>query len=198
GLRLRAILADPTLRLQRPQRAGSQDEDRLRVLLAVEAEGNLSPYGRRFAHFVKGLSGVEGRGSPPGSASDILLQPLRNHNTPEDALNGDSPPFCLVLDPAELMAVILDLEGRQLPHSEGAGSFAFLSLRCFANQGLRSSLTSSDRETLGSRPFASRSRDRKSTRLNSSHVAISYAVFCLKKKKKSAQIVCTSGITSRV
>src|SRR5690625_7067700 len=28
-----------------------------------------------------------------------------------------------------------------------------------------------------------RTRDRKSTRLNSSHVAISYAVFCLKKKK---------------
>src|SRR5690625_643155 len=28
------------------------------------------------------------------------------------------------------------------------------------------------------------STDRKSTRLNSSHVAISYAVFCLKKKKK--------------
>src|SRR5204862_8278508 len=28
------------------------------------------------------------------------------------------------------------------------------------------------------------SRDRKSTRLNSSHVEISYAVFCLKKKKK--------------
>src|SRR5437870_11757091 len=28
--------------------------------------------------------------------------------------------------------------------------------------------------------------DRKSTRLNSSHVAISYAVFCLKKKKKKS------------
>src|SRR5690625_6616147 len=27
--------------------------------------------------------------------------------------------------------------------------------------------------------------DRKSTRLNSSHVAISYAVFCLQKKKRS-------------
>src|SRR5208283_5538892 len=27
-------------------------------------------------------------------------------------------------------------------------------------------------------------RDRKSTRLNSSHITISYAVFCLKKKKK--------------
>src|SRR5207302_7437385 len=32
-------------------------------------------------------------------------------------------------------------------------------------------------------------RDRKSTRLNSSHVKISYAVFCLKKKKKNKKIV---------
>src|SRR5690554_7282169 len=32
---------------------------------------------------------------------------------------------------------------------------------------------------------AAASKDRKSTRLNSSHVRISYAVFCLKKKKKT-------------
>src|ERR1022692_3547523 len=31
--------------------------------------------------------------------------------------------------------------------------------------------------------------DRKSTRLNSSHLVISYAVFCLKKKKKKNQAV---------
>src|SRR5690348_17916418 len=31
--------------------------------------------------------------------------------------------------------------------------------------------------------------DRKSTRLNSSHPSISYAVFCLKKKKKHNKIV---------
>src|SRR2546426_9530659 len=31
-------------------------------------------------------------------------------------------------------------------------------------------------------------RDRKSTRLNSSHLVISYAVFCLKKKKKNKHI----------
>src|SRR5947209_16696822 len=31
-------------------------------------------------------------------------------------------------------------------------------------------------------------RDRKSTRLNSSHANISYAVFCLKKKKKKNEI----------
>src|SRR5205807_7948735 len=32
-------------------------------------------------------------------------------------------------------------------------------------------------------------RDRKSTRLNSSHLVISYAVFCLKKKKKDKNTV---------
>src|SRR5690606_42126187 len=36
----------------------------------------------------------------------------------------------------------------------------------------------------GAKLLAQRCRDRKSTRLNSSHVKISYAVFCLKKKKK--------------
>src|SRR5256885_3690237 len=34
--------------------------------------------------------------------------------------------------------------------------------------------------------------DRKSTRLNSSHLVISYAVFCLKKKKKNKITVCLS------
>src|SRR5205807_8997604 len=34
------------------------------------------------------------------------------------------------------------------------------------------------------RPRPRSGRDRKSTRLNSSHLVISYAVFCLKKKKK--------------
>src|SRR5690625_7021030 len=33
-------------------------------------------------------------------------------------------------------------------------------------------------------------RDRKSTRLNSSHVAISYAVFCLKKKNNTLTVFC--------
>src|SRR5690242_21776934 len=34
------------------------------------------------------------------------------------------------------------------------------------------------------RPLDYCRKDRKSTRLNSSHMSISYAVFCLKKKKK--------------
>src|SRR5437773_6007635 len=40
-----------------------------------------------------------------------------------------------------------------------------------------------DARPLRSRLRKLRSRDRKSTRLNSSHITISYAVFCLKKKK---------------
>src|SRR5256885_5149455 len=37
------------------------------------------------------------------------------------------------------------------------------------------------------RSFYQFSLDRKSTRLNSSHLVISYAVFCLKKKKKGSR-----------
>src|SRR5947209_16294802 len=42
-------------------------------------------------------------------------------------------------------------------------------------------------------------RDRKSTRLNSSHANISYAVFCLKKKTKATQLFiqdCKQGSTA--
>src|SRR5690625_5408947 len=42
---------------------------------------------------------------------------------------------------------------------------------------------------------AKRALDRKSTRLNSSHVAISYAVFCLKKKKNTLNTDATKTTT---
>src|SRR5256885_12104203 len=49
-------------------------------------------------------------------------------------------------------------------------------------------MTTIDAESSGTaverRRRRSGSQDRKSTRLNSSHLVISYAVFCLKKKKK--------------
>src|SRR5690625_6936651 len=41
-----------------------------------------------------------------------------------------------------------------------------------------------------------RGEDRKSTRLNSSHVAISYAVFCLKKKKNTKSLTTTAMATT--
>src|SRR5256885_10919575 len=43
-----------------------------------------------------------------------------------------------------------------------------------------------------STPLKTYGKDRKSTRLNSSHLVISYAVFCLKKKKESPH--CFDGL----
>src|SRR5260221_1223008 len=50
------------------------------------------------------------------------------------------------------------------------------------------------------RPRASRAgrRDRKSTRLNSSHTVISYAVFCLKKKKTKDNIYTSAARLSEI
>src|SRR5258708_13737161 len=61
-----------------------------------------------------------------------------------------------------------------LPHAqhEQGGSRA-LAARAMRQEGLRARKQA-------------RGRDRKSTRLNSSHQIISYAVFCLKKKKKKS------------
>src|SRR2546430_7287762 len=77
--------------------------------------------------------------------------------------------------------------GRSLPHLSGSRRGGLLGFR------LRSS-----RFRLGlalrRRGLARALGDRKSTRLNSSHSQISYAVFCLKKKKtnRSHTQICTS------
>src|SRR5258707_11586925 len=49
------------------------------------------------------------------------------------------------------------------------------------------------RSPRGRRPAPTRPGDRKSTRLNSSHANISYAVFCLKKKKNKRSDVIAQG-----
>src|SRR5439155_20366264 len=60
------------------------------------------------------------------------------------------------------------------------------------DQGLQLGCAPDDPDHHGVGLFRARQRepprDRKSTRLNSSHVAISYAVFCLKKKKQNKVI----------
>src|SRR5256885_12145638 len=53
-----------------------------------------------------------------------------------------------------------------------------------AHVGLKHVPLDCERENL--RPVDLAAEDRKSTRLNSSHLVISYAVFCLKKKPQSA------------
>src|SRR3989442_8973104 len=73
---------------------------------------------------------------------------------------------------AEVVAA-LRARGHEVTIEEGHGVFAF--------GGAQLVLRDGDHYIGGSDPR----KDRKSTRLNSSHVRISYAVFCLKKKKKN-------------
>src|SRR5437870_8988477 len=56
----------------------------------------------------------------------------------------------------------------------------------------RGSVLGDGAQTSVCRPAPNRTVDRKSTRLNSSHVAISYAVFCLKKKNDGPDIDCAA------
>src|SRR3712207_7895030 len=64
--------------------------------------------------------------------------------------------------------------------TDGKGVWAFR----YSSEGKSRSLYfSTDMRTVREM-YPERPRDRKSTRLNSSHANISYAVFCLKKKKK--------------
>src|SRR5207249_9783625 len=59
-------------------------------------------------------------------------------------------------------------------------SFAFLTLALVGSIQLEAQAQENQLQITQDKQY----KDRKSTRLNSSHVSISYAVFCLKKKKK--------------
>src|SRR2546427_4328148 len=68
-----------------------------------------------------------------------------------------------------------------------SGTTSFGSPRFLANQSQLSAPSTN---------WQSRPRDRKSTRLNSSHSQISYAVFCLKKKKKEHTLHLLARVTA--
>src|SRR2546426_2587569 len=76
------------------------------------------------------------------------------------------------------------------PAADAYGNPVFIVATFEAGAGGEQRLVAGARAALNVRPLAAGLRvdslriDRKSTRLNSSHLVISYAVFCLKKKKK--------------
>src|SRR5256885_12127678 len=80
-------------------------------------------------------------------------------------------------------ALALERSSRQHGQAQQAHAAALeLALHAIALGGLA--------HAAGQRVLALR-RDRKSTRLNSSHLVISYAVFCLKKKKELRHSIVT-------
>src|SRR3712207_6050820 len=64
-------------------------------------------------------------------------------------------------------------------------AYAFIAVARAARHRTRHIQQNATDRTLEFHAFLRGSEDRKSTRLNSSHANISYAVFCLKKKKQS-------------
>src|SRR5439155_23452095 len=106
--------------------------------------------------------------------------------------------YFLFMDPATTLTYTLSLhdalpifEGEPCPAASepaGAGFGELLLELGEASEGLPDRLGQGAVRLLGAAgshdlPEEGVVEDRKSTRLNSSHVAISYAVFCLKKKK---------------
>src|SRR5207302_8633157 len=99
-------------------------------------------------------------------------------------LEGPRPPRSTLFPYTTLfrsMAVVFDA-ARQGNVALDAGDDA-AAAACAAT--VRHLLAAVGLELRGDEEGPSAGQDRKSTRLNSSHVKISYAVFCLKKKKKT-------------
>src|SRR5215467_6925621 len=88
------------------------------------------------------------------------------------------------------MASMSRLEATAIPATELQAKLAEVSKHGTAVDPARRRCHRGLRPTIGGAPItrascSSATGDRKSTRLNSSHLVISYAVFCLKKKKKN-------------
>src|SRR5437870_8238664 len=81
-------------------------------------------------------------------------------------------------------AVPFDVDGAELGHVDGRCSFESILLKYGLDDPALGRLARIVHGADIEADVAQTPEDRKSTRLNSSHVAISYAVFCLKKKKK--------------
>src|SRR5688500_19388101 len=84
--------------------------------------------------------------------------------------------------PPLLRRPVLEQELDALPASASPSLYSLL--KFWSDAADTSDVPSRDRlDVFTLRPWLGHIRDRKSTRLNSSHLVISYAVFCLKKKK---------------
>src|SRR5690606_39583845 len=81
--------------------------------------------------------------------------------------------------------------GQVADHGAKRGAFPEIDVVTVEEDAARRRLQRADDEARERRLARGRGADRKSTRLNSSHVKISYAVFCLK-KKRTKQLIMTS------
>src|SRR5688572_748678 len=125
---------------------------------------------------------------------DILVEGLKADHKLSLAMNGETalqvaerlPPDLVLLD-----IMMPGLDGyevcrrmRQMPETAEVPIMFLSSLEEVQNKTRGFEVGANDYLTKPFDMLEVKARDRKSTRLNSSHSQISYAVFCLKKKKK--------------
>src|SRR5262245_33869865 len=150
-----------------------QDEHVLRVDRDLERFG--AGAGRREVEGRPVRHDPARRGERELAERELWLVDRERHEAPVVRGEGPGAPFHPRLEVAILLLEVLGLEEQPLrpddlvrPHVVQFG--------CDARQLIAEGSTPSAPEL---------NEDRKSTRLNSSHLGISYAVFCLKKKKKN-------------
>src|SRR5690625_7197532 len=116
--------------------------------------------------------GGEAKGPVPMRAAAVGGPPVRGENGDHGRVGAQSRAVAASSSDAALACA-------ELPRDRQLGLSGWASAR-----GQSAVVRGVDR---GPRRMCGRTRrERKSTRLNSSHVAISYAVFCLKKKTQTA------------
>src|SRR2546427_9524525 len=83
-----------------------------------------------------------------------------------------------------LLPIVTQAQTNNPKHPTWWAKYQYLAANGATKSGAQTSAVTVDKNVDASNECGPQSEDRKSTRLNSSHSQISYAVFCLKKKKK--------------
>src|SRR5437870_7108637 len=118
----------------------------------------------------------------------VLLGVVHPIRLAEGRYLADELPIHYVLIPRTNRGIVAINELPDLPERIQVSLFNILEERDVQIRGYSIRLPLDILLVVTANPDEQDVEDRKSTRLNSSHVAISYAVFCLKKKKKNSSL----------
>src|SRR5690554_6219505 len=135
-----------------------------RLNLPLMVQDNASGFGTKFTLSIEAAEGVSTGISAADRARTVQVAAARNASAADIVQPGHI--FPLMAEPGGVL--------RRAGHTEAACDLA--ALAGLDPSGVICEIMNDD-GSMARRP------DRKSTRLNSSHVRISYAVFCLKKKR---------------
>src|SRR5207247_5858937 len=133
------------------------------------------------------IATVEEAVTAAAAGADLVASTMRGYTAETESVRNFEPAF--IRDLVTRLGVPVVAEGRidrpeQAAEAIRAGAFAVIVGTAITRPGV---ITSRFVGAIHRERSRSNGRDRKSTRLNSSHEWISYAVFCLKKKNNKTE-----------